>query len=258
MLMKGTQHGLSVIELLVGVAVGLFVLGGAGKLFVDYLIDNRRVLLETRLNQDLRAATDLVVRDLRRAAYWGNASTGVFGASASAPAPAPNPHAQVTMTSTTVVTNTAVLSVVDANLTTGEMAFSYGRGAVNDTVEAAEQSGFRIGTGANAGALQLRNGGGGWQSVTDTGSLFIDTATVRETKRTVDLFNTCPCLGQLTCTTASFAPAGANFATRPRLVVREYALTLAGFAPTDPTRVRREIRETVRVRNDETLGACPP
>ena len=38
------QRGLSIIELMVGVAVGLFVAGGAAKLFVDNLSNNRRVL----------------------------------------------------------------------------------------------------------------------------------------------------------------------------------------------------------------------
>ena len=58
---------------MVGVAVGLFVAGGAAKLFVDNLSNNRRMLVETRINQDLRAATDLIARDLRRAGYWRNA-----------------------------------------------------------------------------------------------------------------------------------------------------------------------------------------
>ena len=67
------QRGLSIVELLIGLAIGLFIVGGAIKLFVDNLTNNRRLLLETRVNQDLRAAADLIARDLRRAGYWRNA-----------------------------------------------------------------------------------------------------------------------------------------------------------------------------------------
>jgi Tfp pilus assembly protein PilW len=67
---------MSIVELLVGVAVGLLIIGGATKLFVDYLVSTRRSLVETRVNQDLRAAADLIARDappigkVRQAASW--------------------------------------------------------------------------------------------------------------------------------------------------------------------------------------------
>ena len=70
---RGRQSGLSLVELLVGAAIGLFLVGGATKLFIDTLDDSRRLIIETRVNQDLRAASDLVARDLRRAGYWPNA-----------------------------------------------------------------------------------------------------------------------------------------------------------------------------------------
>jgi prepilin peptidase dependent protein B len=63
------QRGLSIIELMVGVAIGMFIIGGAIKLFVDMFGNNRRLLIETRVNQDLRATADIIARDLRRAGY---------------------------------------------------------------------------------------------------------------------------------------------------------------------------------------------
>lgn len=226
------QRGLSIVELLVGVAIGLFLVGGAVKLFVDYLSDSRRVLLETRVNQDLRAAADLLVRDLRRAGYWQNATAGL---AASAPG-SPNPFADIT--------------VSNADLTVGDLTFSYDKAA-----SAGEPAGFRV----RNGALQLLNGSGGWQAVTDTGSLWIDTAQVQVTPRTVDLYTLCPCFikSDPNCTAASFAVGGANYpASAPRLIVRQYAVTLRGFAPSSSA-VVRELRETVRVRNDQTAGVCP-
>ncbi len=80
------SRGLSLIEMLVGIVVGLFLVTGALRFFADYLDDNRRLLLETRINQDLRTVADLIVRDLRRAGYWSAPNSGV-----TAPA-APNPY----------------------------------------------------------------------------------------------------------------------------------------------------------------------
>jgi type IV pilus assembly protein PilW len=61
------QRGLSLVELMVGIAVGLFVLAGATLMLSTQLGDNRRLLLETQLQQDLRATMDIITRELRRA-----------------------------------------------------------------------------------------------------------------------------------------------------------------------------------------------
>lgn len=225
------QRGLSIIELMVGVAIALFIVGGVAKLFVDYLLGSRRVQLETRLHQDLRVAADLVIRDLRRAGYWADSPSGIIDPSAlTAPL---NPFRTIT--------------VSDTDLKVGELVYSYDR--------AASSAGIRV----RDNAMQLLVGAGGWQQVTDPTSLVIDVATLgTPVSREVDLYASCPCFSRAVapCAAASFAPAGANYATRPRLVVRQYTLTLEGYAPSVPA-VRREIQETVRVRNDATEGACP-
>ena len=66
------QTGLSLVELMVGVAVGLFVVAGATLVVSNQLGDNRRLMLETQIQQDLRAAADLIARDLRRSGYWAS------------------------------------------------------------------------------------------------------------------------------------------------------------------------------------------
>ena len=71
------QNGFSLVELLIGILIGLFIVGGAFSLFLSNLDSSRRLLLEARLNQDLRAAADLVTRDLRRAGYWTSAVQGI-------------------------------------------------------------------------------------------------------------------------------------------------------------------------------------
>lgn len=63
------QRGLSLVEMMVGVAVGLFIVAGAAMLTATQLGENRRLLLETQIQQDLRAAADIITRELRRSGY---------------------------------------------------------------------------------------------------------------------------------------------------------------------------------------------
>ena len=63
---------------MVGVAIGLFVVAAASMLVVTQLSDNRRLTLETQVQQDLRASADIITRELRRAGHWGKARDGVW------------------------------------------------------------------------------------------------------------------------------------------------------------------------------------
>ncbi|MDQ2780283.1 MAG: prepilin-type N-terminal cleavage/methylation domain-containing protein, partial [Pseudomonadota bacterium] len=72
------QRGLSLVELMVGITIGLFVVAAAATLVSVQLADNRRLLLETQMQQDLRATADIIGRELRRAGSTG----GVMGATA--------------------------------------------------------------------------------------------------------------------------------------------------------------------------------
>lgn len=69
------QSGLSLVELMVGIAVGLFIVAGATMVVSTQLGDNRRLLLETQLQQDLRATLDILTRELRRAGRTADAAT---------------------------------------------------------------------------------------------------------------------------------------------------------------------------------------
>lgn len=243
------QRGLSIVELLVGVAVGMLVVGGAVKLFVDNLTNNRRMLVETRVNQDLRAAADLIARDLRRAGYWRNAVAGVSSDPA-VPA-ALNPY-----------------RVVDGTTVANQVTYSYSKDNVDTLDNATEGFGVRRGVdGATGrGVVQLRTANA-WQTLTDPATLEIPTAAdlsiTPSAVRIVELWDSCSCLFEMTCTGNQFllldpttAAQGIHYANRPRMAIREYTVAINGRAVSD-ARVRRQIAETVRVRNDEVFGACP-
>ena len=71
--LRKTPRGLSIVELMVGITIGLFILAGASMVLTTQLGDNRRLLLEAQVQQDLRVASDLISREIRAAGYWGNA-----------------------------------------------------------------------------------------------------------------------------------------------------------------------------------------
>lgn len=68
---KAAPRGFSLVELLVSLATGLFLLSGVMGIFSATLSSQGNVLKTTRLNQELRNIIDLISRDVRRAGYWG-------------------------------------------------------------------------------------------------------------------------------------------------------------------------------------------
>jgi prepilin peptidase dependent protein B len=230
---RARQRGLSIIELLVGVAVGLFIVGGAIKLMIDNLVSNQRMVMETRVNQDLRAAADLVARDLRRAGYWRNAPAGVF--SAGAPTVIENPYGAVNLAS----------NVID---------YSFSRDT-DTSISDAEAAGYRL-SGGVLQMLRSTTATANWQPLTDPNTVTVTNFIITPNPRTIELYTYCQCRVTLSCAASLFQVGGANYASRPRLEVRNYDLVISGQSPTDAN-VQRTIRESIRVRNDMLVGACP-
>ena len=79
------QRGLSLVELMVAMVIGMIVIGASLSVFIGILGANSTQMKISRLNHELRTAMTAVTRDLRRAGYnnWTVAqlSTGDFTAS---------------------------------------------------------------------------------------------------------------------------------------------------------------------------------
>jgi len=226
-------RGFSLVELLVGVAVGLLLLGGATRLFADHLVDSRRLLVEARLQQDLRAAAELIVRDLRRAAYWRDA--GLHPGAA-------NPHGPL-LAQTTAPAGAE---------------FSFSRHGTTGA-DVAHLAGVRL----DGGVLRLRVGGSAWQSVTDAQTLVIDELSLAVEAHVAALHESCPCIAAGTCAVGDFLDpdpasgrAGRLHATRPLATTRRVQLRLSARAATHP-QIHRTVEETVVLRNAAISGACP-
>jgi type IV pilus assembly protein PilW len=215
------MRGLSIMELMIGVTVGMIVVSGALMLFVRNLNGSRLLLNETRLNQDLRAAVDLVTRDLRRAGYWGNAIQGTIALGATS-ATTQNPYSAV------------------STVSTSEVTYEFSRDAAEDNSLAVnEQFGFRL----SGGAIQM-NSGNGWTDITDTRSITITNFQITPTVTSLPLGHLCP----KTC--AVGAP------NCPTVTVRSFNVLVQGQSVGD-SNVLRDLRSTVRVRNDQLAGNCP-
>jgi len=214
-------RGLSLIELMVGTAIGLIVAAAAASVVSAHLRNSRRVQLEARLTQDLRSAADLVARDLRRAGYWAASASGVRSSDA-AVSPIVNPYGLELPTADTVRLSFDRSAAADA--------------AVGDD----ERFGFRL----RNGAVEMQLGAGNWQALTDAGTLVVTAFTVVPRLDEISLAGFCerPC------------PA-ASATCPPRQQVRSFALTLTARSATDAA-LTRSLHSSVRTRNDAVVGSC--
>jgi len=87
---NSSQRGFSLVELMVGIALGLFVVAGAATLAANQMGETRRLLLETQVQQDLRAAADIITRELRRAGFDQSSESFLWSANSPSQMPRRN------------------------------------------------------------------------------------------------------------------------------------------------------------------------
>jgi len=225
------QRGLSLVEMMVGLTVGLFITGAALLAAVNATGENRRLLLEARLLQDLRATMDLVTRSLRRAGYWGNAQAGVRGA------------ADASAQTGYEATGYAVVTPAAGSASAVQFRVA---GDADDSADDDETLGFRLATGADGiGRVQvLLAGAASYQDLTDPAVTDVTEFTVEALPQPATAL-TCP----VTCGAAPLPAC-------PTLQVRQYRITMRARAVSDAA-VQRALQGTVRLRNDLLGGVCP-
>lgn len=219
---RSPARGASIIEMMVGITVGMIVLAGALTLFVGNLTSARRLAAEMRLNEDLRAAAEVVARDLRRAGYWGNAIQGTQAIGTSATT-TQNPYSTMSFGSSSAI------------------GYGFSRDTVeNNAYDAAEHFGFRL----ESDTLQMQTSSGTWRDLTYGSAVRITAFTLTPTQTTLPLGHLCP----TTCAAGS--------ANCPTTTVRRVSVTLTGQSLADPS-ITRSYSTVVRVRGDQLSGQCP-
>lgn len=228
-------HGVSLVELLVGLAIGLFLLAGALSLFGAQTRNAKTVLLEQQLNRNLRQALDYMTQDLRRAGAWENAIAGAPGPTG---LPVANPHASLSASTTSI-------------------SYSYGQDTARrqpsglNLANTDEQFGIRL----NNGALETAVGQNQWQALTDAEAVEVTRLTVTPRVETVAAGDVCR---KLCCEAIQLprcpqvnAPQGC-----PKVQRWTFGIEIDGRSRRDTT-LTRSIRSDVQVRNELIVGSCP-
>jgi type IV pilus assembly protein PilW len=222
--------------MLVAIALGLLLVAAAAALLVAELAEQRRMLLETRLTQDLRAAADLAVHDLRRAGYWGDAATAVWQPGTDA-ALSINPYRVVYPSAGNRDSAVGYAYSIDTEdqLVTSNERFGLRLNAANHTLDV-RRSGAAIAPGT----------GDRWEALTDPAQVRITRLQISSSEQTVSLLARCRIA---TCPSmATNCP--------PIIALRVLTLELDGQSSIDAT-MRRSLQTRVRLRNDRLSGACP-
>ncbi|HJV25674.1 MAG TPA: prepilin-type N-terminal cleavage/methylation domain-containing protein [Aromatoleum sp.] len=252
MLNANRQGGLSLVELMVGLTVGLIVIAGATAIYVTNVRGQTNALRAAKLNQELRATINLMVADIRRAGYWRGSITG-----AGTTAALPHPYSG-TQTSLSVLTNgTCIMYAYDADAD-----------GVNG-VEAGEVFAYRLNGNAvemidpgNALAVTSDCSGTGWPALTSSTTVVIDALTFSTTgsqcfdatkdlswKLTAAGATANPCSAAAADVTmnagAYVAPATGDIVSE----VRQVTISIRGHHQNDSS-VASTITETVHIPND--------
>jgi prepilin-type N-terminal cleavage/methylation domain-containing protein len=212
---RSRQRGLSLVEMMVGVAVGLIVVAAAATLVAAQLSDNRRLLLEVQVQQDLRASADIITRDLRRAGSWSGPIAGAIVGIWKEGSPAQANSNLADLSPLDDVDNSVTFRSSRTEGSDGPYTYQLDEGVIK----------FQPAPGL------------GWQALTDSSTMRVtqfDVTALPEPEIRV----ACPKL----C-------ADGTQDCWPTISVRSFVVEITGQAVSDPA-VVRSIRSVVRMRND--------
>lgn len=228
------QRGFSLIENMVGITIGLFIVTGALIFMSTITTNNRDLMIETRLIQDLRTSSDLVARDIRRAGYWAGATNGVYVPGNTAPIPQ-NSYRDLIPGSCDDPTLAAAVSSPASTTTLTSLCYYIEQGTSDNTTSSAERFGFKL----LNGVLYAIVAGAPAQPLSDPNTVTITQFNLIPSPMTITLSSNC--VGTPT--------------NPPQVVVRAFEVELRGHPPSDSTLVRA-VRTKAKVRNDAVNGSC--
>lgn len=227
---------------MVGVTIGLLVVAAATVMISGQLVENRRLLLSAQIQQDLRAAADIMTRELRRSAYLSEKAVGSTPSSLDTI----DSYVGSSLAANLVRRNPWQADLAVTN-SCQDVAYSYTATTTN-TLDGT--FGFRI--NSTTGTLQSSLGNTqGFQDLTDGN-------TMRVTSLCVTLANAGTVPEALPCAKAC---SDGTASCWPTYNVRQLSFTITAEAKADPN-IKREVKGLVRVRNDRVnfaIGSliCP-
>jgi prepilin peptidase dependent protein B len=258
------QRGLTLVELLVGLAVGLIVVGGAIAMFASSVRSSNETLMASKLNQEISGLLHVIVNDVRRAGFWGDMDMDELDEN-----PFSQPGATALVVRDDMVSNLVQPATGQGSCLVYAYDATYLPGNAAGVLEAGDLFGFRL----NGTVAQMRSNGvvdganciggtcssctnGVWDNVTDPDLIEI-------TELTFDLGDS-QCLNGAEPNTVdndadgtvddadeydcylNVPAAGSGVAT---METRELVVTVTGRLAED-TSVQATVSQSVTVRND--------
>lgn len=233
---RSHARGMGLVELMVGITVGLFIVAAAATMLVYQIGEHRRLQLEAQIQQDMRGVATSIIHDLRVVGYRGAVQNQIWsprGNTALPYAPATTPYADTTPFVTTIGAS--------------ELDFRYSPLGSYNTATAmvfdlsSEQFGFK----RDGDTIKYQSGASGWVDITDSTILKITNFTIDYDMQEIDMSEYC----ELPCSSgASNCP--------PKQQVATFHIKISATAVHDPSIVRNQ-EFTTRVRNDRITGNCP-
>ncbi|MFN9745672.1 MAG: PilW family protein [Betaproteobacteria bacterium] len=208
------QRGLSLVELMVGITIGLIVVAAASLLVSGQLSESRRLIAEAQVQQDLRASVDTIVRELRRSGAIGQYDNiqPMVWALGSAADPRPN-----------------FLSL-KLTISGSEVTYNYypdGSGTL------ASALGYKL----EGGVIRTNIKAGGWQDLTDPSTMEVTEFTIT---RLADSVSRVPCPKPCSSGDTSCWPSVNQRTLEVRVTARHRAFP----------EIERTHESRVRLRND--------
>jgi len=172
---RSRQRGFTLIEVLIGMAVGIVVVGGAIIIYVSTVQNSNDTLKSSRLNQEIGSLLLVIANDVRRAGFWGDIDDTAYHL---------NPFNQPNATSLVVIddmaSNTIQPETGQGSCLTYAYDATYLAGNAAGVIENTDLFGFRL----NDTVVQMRQTGvvdgvdcvggtcnsclnGTWENVTD-------------------------------------------------------------------------------------------
>lgn len=228
------QRGLSLIELMIGMAVGLVILAGVLTVYISTIQSSSATVKSIRLNQEMNAVLDVMMSDITRAGYWSNATDQIQN---------------IQTVSNPFTAATTDLRVLDGGRC---LLFTYDFDADGlVTASTDEMRGYRLNVDTNE--IQTIQGiTGGVDTTTCPGDHAWQSLTDRRTSTITDLtFTLNEKCSNITDTTIQDCTNPVNIPASGDLTVhtREVVISMTGEL-TDDNAVRKTLQESVKIRND--------
>lgn len=216
MLNARKQRGISIVEILIAFVIGIVVVGAILSLFATTVNSSDRIIQEGNLNRELHTIMDIMVKDIQRAGYWGNATSS-----------STNPFMSTDNDLTVNGSSDCILFTYDRN---GDGTVATIAAGSDDEHYGYRKDGSKIQYRIPGASYDCAAASGDWEDLTNTDNVTITALSVTTDNQAVDIDGT----GSGTDTTT----------------YRTVTITLTGRLPND-TDVTKTITRTIKIYNNK-------